>query len=341
MNVLVTGGAGYIGSHTCKTLARAGYMPVVLDNLSRGHESAVRWGTLVKGDFGDPSVLDKVFQDHAIGAVIHFAAYAYVAESMESPDIYFRNNVASTINLLDGMRRHAVSTIVFSSSCATYGIPTTVPIKENHPQVPINAYGDSKLMAEKVIRWYGKSYGLNWVTLRYFNAAGADPDGDLGEDHEPEPHLLPRVLQAAAGVLPYIEIFGTDYATPDGTAVRDYVHVSDLAQAHLQAMKYLFSGGTSEAFNLGTGKGCSVREVVSTAERVTGRKIPLRECARRQGDPAELVADPSRVRSALEWNPRHSELATMLETAWQWMNHKSTKSADTYAKQPIAAADLG
>jgi UDP-glucose-4-epimerase GalE len=341
MNVLVTGGAGYIGSHACKALARAGYTPVVLDNLCRGHESAVRWGPLVKGDFGDPSVLDNAFRDYPIGAVIHFAAYAYVAESMESPDIYFRNNVASTINLLDAMRRHAVPSIVFSSSCATYGIPSTVPIRENHTQVPINAYGESKLMAEKVIRWYGKSFGLSWAVLRYFNAAGADPEGELGEDHEPEPHLLPRILQAAAGLLPHIDIFGTDYATPDGTAVRDYVHVSDLAQAHLKAMKYLSSGGTSEAFNLGTGKGCSVREVVTTAERVTQKKIPTHECARREGDPAELVADPSKVRGMLDWNPRHSELATMLETAWQWMNHKSQKNADSDTKQPAAVADPG
>ena len=323
MHVLVTGGGGYIGSHTCKMLAQAGFQPVVLDDLRRGHRWAVQWGSLLEGDCGDPVVLEQVFKSYPIEAVIHFAAYAYVAESMQAPDLYFRNNVVATLNLLDAMRTHGVQTIVFSSSCATYGLPITVPITEEHAQAPVNPYGESKLIVEKLLHWYGHSFGLSWSALRYFNAGGADPDCQLGEDHQPEPHLLPRVLAAAAGLLPFLEIFGTDYDTPDGTAIRDYVHVTDLADAHVLAMKYLLSGGASGAFNLGNEIGHSVREVIAAAETVAGTTIPVAMCPRRDGDPPRLVADASKARNVLKWRPQYSDLSTILETAWRWQ-HRNT-----------------
>lgn len=296
---------------------------MALDDLRRGHRSAVQWGPLIEGDCGDSAVLARVFKSFEIEAVIHFAAYAYVGESMDTPDMYFRNNVISTINLLDAMRLHGVGTIVFSSSCATYGVPVEIPIREGHPQTPINPYGESKLMVEKILQWYGRSYGVSWSALRYFNAAGADPDNELGEDHEPEPHLLPRVLSAASGKLQHIEIFGTDYPTPDGTAIRDYVHVTDLAEAHVLATRYLLSGGESGAFNLGTGEGHSVREVTAAAEAVTGRRIPVKKQPRRDGDPARLIADASKARDVLGWAPQYSELSTMLESSWRWVNRSA------------------
>jgi UDP-arabinose 4-epimerase len=320
MHVLVTGGAGYIGSHTCKMLATAGFRPLVLDDLRRGHKSAVQWGPFIEGDCGDSGVLEHVFRTYPIEAVIHFAAYAYVGESMQAPDMYFRNNVVGTVNLLDAMRSHGVRTMVFSSSCATYGLPMSVPITEDHAQVPTNPYGESKLMVEKLLHWYGLSYGLSWSALRYFNAGGADPDCELGEDHDPEPHILPRVLATAAGRLPCVEIYGTDYDTPDGTAIRDYIHVTDLAQAHVLAMRYLLSGAASAAFNLGTGIGHSVREVTTAAEKVTGATISVVERPRRPGDPPNLVADSSKARDVLGWLPKYSHLATILETAWRWQN---------------------
>lgn len=320
MNVLVTGGAGYIGSHACKLLAKAGFCPLVLDDLRRGHRTAVQWSPLIEGDCGDPEVLDRAFSEFQIDVVIHFAAYAYVGESMQIPEMYFRNNVIGTANLLDAMRTHGVRTIVFSSSCATYGYPLTIPIKEDHIQAPVNPYGESKLMVERLLHWYSHCHGLKWAALRYFNAGGCDPDCEIGENHDPEPHLVPRVLAAAAGRIPSMEIYGTDYATDDGTAIRDFVHVTDLAQAHILAAQHLLAGGASGAFNLGSGTGHSVREVIAAAESVTGRSIPVALQPRRPGDPPELIADASKAREVLGWSPLHSGLHTILETAWRWQN---------------------
>ncbi len=318
VNVLITGGAGYIGSHTAKFVAEAGWNPIVLDNLKRGHRSAVQWGPLIVADLGDRAALDRVFEQHSIQAVLHFAAFAYVGESMQSPDMYFHNNFAGSLSLLDAMRAHGVGTIVFSSTCATYGNPVTIPISEDHIQQPVNPYGESKRMVERLLYWYGSAYGVRWVALRYFNAAGADPDGRLGEDHDPEPHLIPRAISAALGSGDVLEIFGTDYPTPDGTAVRDYLHVVDLAEAHSAALRYLDQGGESTAFNLGTGQGHSVREVAAMVERVCGRKVPLREAPRRAGDPPSLVADAGKAARLMGWRARHSSLQEIVETAWNW-----------------------
>ena len=318
MHVLVTGGAGYIGSHTAKTLAEAGLEPVVLDNLQRGHREAVRWGPLIEADVGDRRALDLVFTKYPIEAVLHFAAFAYVGESMQSPELYFRNNVVNTLGLLEAMRDRGVRKMVFSSTCATYGNPEQIPITESHPQRPVNPYGESKLMVERLLHWWGSIYGLRSVALRYFNAAGADPQGELGENHEPETHLIPVAISAAMGLSKALEIYGTDYATPDGTAIRDYLHVTDLSVAHLAALRYLEGGGTTTAMNLGTGRGHSVREVTSMVERVSGRKVPVREIGRRAGDPASLVADAAKAGELLKWSPRHSALEEIVQTAWNW-----------------------
>jgi UDP-glucose-4-epimerase GalE len=317
-SVLVTGGAGYIGSHACKILARAGYRPVVFDNMSRGHREAVRWGPLVEGDLADRGRLTAALVEHRASAVMHFAAYAYVGESVADPAMYYRNNLGGTLSLLDAMREAGVDKIVFSSTCATYGTPDSVPIRETAPQLPVNPYGETKLAIERVLRWYGEAYGLRSVSLRYFNAAGADPDGEIGELHEPETHLVPLVLQAALGQRAQIDIYGTDYPTPDGTAVRDYIHVQDLAEAHLCAIEHLADGGESAALNLGTGRGHSVREVVRGAESVSGRPIACRDTARRLGDPPALVADPSLAAELLGWRARLSDLETILRTALAW-----------------------
>lgn len=320
MRVLVTGGAGYIGSHTCKALAAAGHEPVTFDNLSMGHASAVRWGPLEQGDLLDPSRLLEVIEAWRPEAVVHFAAVAYVGESVENPAKYYRNNFVGTLNLLDAMRERGVGKIVFSSTCATYGDPIKLPLDEDHPQAPINPYGRSKLMIEQVLRDYASAYGLSSIALRYFNAAGADPEGELGEEHDPETHLIPLVLEAAAGIRDKITVFGRDHDTRDGTCVRDYIHVSDLAQAHVHALTAL--GGRAEAkaraFNLGTGTGYTVQEVIDAAGRITGRAIPVAQGPRRAGDPPTLVADAAAARATLGWQPRYSDLATMLETAWAW-----------------------
>ena len=318
MHVLVTGGAGYVGSHTTKVLAHSGFQPVVLDNLEIGHRWAARWGPLVVGDLADVGLLQAVLREYRVQAVIHFAAYACVRESVANPRKYFRNNVANTLNLLEAMLDNGVRHIVFSSSCASYGLPESVPIREDHPQRPVNPYGESKLFVERVLDWYGQAYGLSWMSLRYFNAAAADPEGEIGEEHEPETHLIPLVIQAALGQRPSIEIYGTDYPTPDGTALRDYIHVTDLADAHVLAIRHLANGGSSMALNLGTGKGHSVREVIQAVERVSGRHFPVRETDRRPGDPPALVADASRAAQVLGWRPRYPELDSIVEHAWRW-----------------------
>jgi UDP-glucose-4-epimerase GalE len=318
MRVLVTGGAGYIGSHTAKVLARSGFEPIVLDNLSAGHRWAVKWGPLVEGDLGDSALIREVIKTHRVQAVVHFAGFAYVGESVQRPRQYFRNNVAYTLRLLDVMTDLRVRHIVFSSSCATYGIPTSVPIREEEAQTPINPYGESKRMVERILDWYGKAYGLRSTSLRYFNAAGADPDGELGEDHSPETHLIPLAIQAALGEKPALEIYGTDYPTPDRTAIRDYTHVMDLAEAHVAALRRMLKSHENSSFNLGTGKGHSVRQVVAAVERVSGRRVPVREAQRRAGDPPELVADPAKARELLSWKPQHSSLESIVQTAWNW-----------------------
>jgi UDP-glucose-4-epimerase GalE len=318
MRILVTGGAGYIGSHTAKLLATSGHEPIVFDDLSQGHEWAVKWGPLERGSLADRARLAEVFSRYAIDGVVHFAASALVGESMTNPGKYFENNAFGTLNLLEAMRTAGVGRLVFSSTCATYGDPVRVPIDETHPQAPVNPYGESKLMVEKMFRWYGEIHGLRWMALRYFNAAGADPDGEIGEDHDPESHLIPLVIGAAQGTRPPVKIFGTDYATPDGTAVRDYIHVADLADAHLRALDRLGAGEASQAINLGTGSGHSVREVVDTVARVSGRHVPVVESPRRAGDPAELVAAPGRANQVLGWKAQHASLETTVQHAWAW-----------------------
>jgi UDP-arabinose 4-epimerase len=318
MNVLVVGGAGYIGSHTAKTLKQAGHTPVVFDNLSTGHRWAVRWGPLVEADLADKNAILHALSDHQIEAVIHFAANAYVGESMQNPAKYFRNNVANMLNLLEAMHESGVRQVVFSSSCATYGIPERVPISEDFPQSAISPYGESKLMGEKMLKWFGDCHGMGWVSLRYFNASGADPGGEIGEVHDPETHLIPLVIDAALGRRPPVKIFGEDYPTTDGTAIRDYIHVMDLADAHVRSVQYLLEGGRPAAFNLGTGHGSSVREVIAAVERVGGAKVPAEEAPRRPGDPPALVADPTRARQVLGWEARYREIGQIVQTAWHF-----------------------
>ena len=322
-SILVTGGAGYIGSHTCKALHNAGFTPVTFDNLVYGHREAVKWGPFVEGDLNDRALLEQVIREHAVTAVIHFAAYAYVGESMQYPEKYFSNNVVNTLNLLDAMKSCGTGTIVFSSTCATYGLPERLPIDERHPQNPVNPYGESKLFVERVLKWYEVAHGIRSVPLRYFNAAGADAEGDIGEDHTPETHLIPLVIEAALGVRSHVEVFGTDYPTPDGTAIRDYIHVTDLGDAHVKALEYLLAGGDSVALNLGTGNGYSVKEVISAVESVSGRSVPTQLSARRPGDPSELVANAVNANQRLGWVPVHSSLENIARTAWNW--HRATQ----------------
>jgi UDP-arabinose 4-epimerase len=317
-NVLVTGGAGYIGSHTAKALARAGSQPIVLDNLITGNDWAVQWGPFVRGNIGDRALVRKVIAEYRVEAVIHFAAHAYVGESTLEPRKYFENNVANTLALLDAVRDSGVEQFVFSSTCATYGVPRKLPIREEHAQLPVNPYGESKLFIEKVLGWYREAYGLRSVCLRYFNAAGADPECEIGECHTPETHLIPLVIYTALGLTPAVTVFGTDYPTPDGTAVRDYIHVCDLAEAHVRALDYLYRGGPSTAVNLGIGTGHSVRDVVRAVERVAGRKLAVSENPRRFGDPAILVASAEKARKRLGWVPRFTSLDQIVETAWAW-----------------------
>lgn len=318
MQILVTGGAGYIGSHTAKALSQAGYEPVVFDSLEYGHRSAVQWGPLEEGDLGDPEALRRVLKKYSFAAAIHFAAYISVGESVREPGKYFRNNFGNTLNLLDGLREAGMGRIVFSSTAAVYGDPLEVPIPEGHRLQPVSPYGDSKLMMERAIGWYGQAYGIRSAVLRYFNAAGADPDGQLGENHEPETHLIPLAIRAAMGKGPELHLFGTDYPSVDGTAVRDYVHVSDLAAAHVLAVRYLQQGGESTICNLGTGTGITVRQVIDAVEQVSGRKVPVKLSPRREGDAPELVAEASRARTLLGWTPVRSDLRSIVESAYRW-----------------------
>ena len=316
--VLVTGGAGYVGSHVCKALAAAGFLPVVFDNLSRGHRRAVRWGPLEVGDIRDPAALARVLMEHKPVGALHFAAFAYVGESVENPLSYYDNNVAGTLTLLNALTLFKVRALVFSSTCAIFGQPGTPVISEDLPKNPINPYGRTKLMIEAALTDAGAAGDLRWVALRYFNAAGSDPDLEVGEDHDPEPHLIPRVLMAARGRVGALDIFGTDYPTPDGTCLRDYVHVCDLADAHVAALNRLLDGGTSGVFNLGAERPISVLEVIAAAERVTGLGVPVRQADRRLGDPPKLVADSAKARSDLEFRPRFTAIEEMVEHAWRW-----------------------
>jgi UDP-glucose 4-epimerase len=320
--ILVTGGAGYIGSHTVRLLASQGRKTVVLDNLVFGHQAAIvdPGVELVQGDVGDHALLRKLFETHRFAAVIHFAAFAYVGESVTDPLKYYRNNTAEPIHLLQVMREFDCKVFVFSSTCATYGIPGKLPITEDTPQNPINPYGRSKLMVEWILKDCGHAWGLRSACLRYFNASGSAADGKTGEDHDPETHLIPRVLMAVTGEIPHIEVFGTDYNTPDGTCIRDYIHVADLAEAHALALDHLAAGGPSLSCNLGTGIGVSVKEIITATEDVTGRKVPVIFGPRRAGDPDSLVADPSLAKTLLGWEARHKDIRDIVGTAWQWMN---------------------
>ncbi len=317
-HILVTGGAGYIGSHACKALAKAGYTPVTYDNLIYGHEWAVQWGPLVIGDIADPDHLRHTIQQYNPEAVMHFAAYAYVGESVQDPAKYYINNVSGTLQLLDVMREQTIHHLIFSSSCATYGTPSQLPITEDHDQNPINPYGRSKWMIETVLADYAKAYGLRSISLRYFNAAGADPDGLIGESHEPETHLIPLVLEAASGKRPYVTIYGDDYDTPDGTCIRDYIHVEDLANAHVLALEALQQGKVSKAYNLGNGNGFSIKEIIQSVERVTGLNVPVKMGPRREGDPASLIGSAETIKQELGWNPRFIVLDDIIKTAWNW-----------------------
>lgn len=321
--ILVTGGAGYIGSQTCKALAKEGYTPIVYDNLVYGHEWAVRWGPFERGDIADRARLDEVIQSYQPSAIMHFAAYAYVGESVEDPGKYYRNNVAGSLSLLEVCRDHGIGRFIFSSTCATYGVPVRVPITEDEVQLPINPYGASKLMIERMLADFDKAHDLRSISLRYFNAAGADPEGELGEDHDPETHLIPLVLSSTLDTENTVTVFGNDYPTPDGTCVRDYIHVADLATAHVQAVKKLEGGCATTAVNLGTGRGYSVNEVVTAVERVTGRKVNVRAGDRRQGDPPILVAEASRGQKVLDWQPEYSELDVIIDHAWRWLTREN------------------
>jgi UDP-arabinose 4-epimerase len=325
--VLVTGGAGYIGSHTCKILARKGYQPIVFDNLSSGHTWAAKWGPLEKGDILDRTALDRTIEKYRPGACLHFAAFAYVGESVSDPGKYYRNNVAGSLTLLEALRDHGVDQFVLSSTCATYGVPDKVPIDETLPQAPINPYGASKLMVERMLADFHAAHRLRSAALRYFNAAGADPDVEIGEDHDPETHLVPLVFDAACGDREAITVFGTDYETPDGTCVRDYIHVTDLAEAHVLALNALEQGLTHRAFNLGNGHGYSVREVIASVERVTGLSVPVRFGERRPGDPARLVSNSIRAASELQWRPRLTRLDDIISTAWEWHKRRAQEKS--------------
>ncbi|ADL58607.1 UDP-glucose 4-epimerase GalE [Methanothermobacter marburgensis] len=321
--ILIVGGAGYIGSHVNKFLSERGYETLILDNLTKGHREHVKWGELIEGDLGDRRLLNRILTEYDVEAVMHFAAFTDVGESVQKPGDYYRNNVVNTMNLLDSMLKNGVGRFVFSSTCAVYGNPSEIPITEEHPLNPISPYGRSKLMVEEILRDYSDAYDLSYVSLRYFNAAGADPEVEIGELHEPETHLIPIVLDAAMGLRDSVRIFGTDYPTPDGTCIRDYIHVMDLADAHWRALEYL-EGERSGVFNLGNGNGFSVMEVIETCREVTGASIRVVEDQRRPGDPPELVGSSERAREILRWSPVFTELEEIIKTAWNW--HRTAKN---------------
>jgi UDP-glucose 4-epimerase len=334
--ILVVGGAGYIGSHMVADLLRAGYRVVTLDNLSRGHREMVAGGSFIEGDLGDPALLDRVFAQQPVCAVMHFAAFSLVGESVSRPLDYYQNNVAKTVELLRAMVRHRVRNFIFSSTAAVYGDPHAArPLRESDPCQPSNPYGATKLAVERMLADCAATGALRYVSLRYFNAAGADPSGTLGERHDPETHLIPLLLQVAAGERESIKIFGTDYPTPDGTCIRDYVHVNDLTQAHLLALRHLMTGGDSRVYNLGNSKGYSVREVIELARTVTGQPLAAMPAERRAGDPAVLIADSARIREELGWKPRFEDLRTIIETAWAWHAHASRRKKTS----PLDAAE--
>lgn len=320
--LLVTGGAGYIGSHTVKYLLSLGEKVVVLDNLVFGHEEALPKdkAVFVKGDMADAETVEKVFSDHQIEAVLHFAAFAFVGESVENPLKYYRNNVAAPLTILEAMQRHGVKRFIFSSTCATYGDPQFVPMDETHPQQPVNPYGASKWMLERILKDCAVAWGLQSVFLRYFNASGCDLNGEIGEDHQPETHLIPRILMAITGEIEKITVFGTDYPTADGTCIRDYIHVIDLAKAHSLALDYLRKGGATTAVNLGTGRGFSVREIIATAEAVTGKTVPVEYGPRRAGDPSELICNPAKAKEVLGWEADYKDPKQHIESAWKWIS---------------------
>lgn len=334
--ILVTGGAGYIGSHTTKYLLNNGYNVVVLDNLVYGHKEAVLTPHFEQIDLADKPALNMVFKKHKIDAVIHFAAYTYVGESATQPQKYYWNNVANTLNLLDAMLENGVKNIVFSSTCATYGNPQYTPLDEKHPQSPINVYGRTKLMMEQIMADYESAYGLKYAALRYFNASGADAQGELGESHDPETHLIPLVLQAIKGERANITVFGTDYDTPDGTCIRDYIHVEDLASAHQLALEKLLSGSDSLQINLGTGIGNSVKEIITAAEEVTGQKVPVVYGERRIGDPAILYAANEKAKKVLNWNPKYTDIKEIIKTAWAWEQDKKFGSFTRHCETKVS-----
>jgi UDP-arabinose 4-epimerase len=330
MNILVTGGAGYIGSHTCKELARAGFTPITYDNLSTGNRWAVKWGPLEEGDIADRQRLYDVLRRYTPCAVIHFAAFAYVGESVHDPEKYYRNNVVGTLALLETMRMSAVNKIVFSSTCATYGVPSEIPISETHSQNPVNPYGSSKLIIERILQDYDLAYGFTSISLRYFNAAGADLDCEIGEAHEPETHLIPLALKAATQGSSVLSVNGVDYDTIDGTCVRDFVHVSDLARAHVLALTRILAGGGSNQYNLGNGIGFSVKQVLSAVERVTGNPVRTEYGLRRLGDPALLIANPNRAIKELGWRSQITDIDQIIDSAWTWfLKTRSSKTCLT------------
>ncbi len=323
-NILVTGGAGYIGSHTCKTLAQAGYTPIAYDNLTYGHKWAVKWGPFEEGDISDRKRLDEVLKKYNPAAILHFAAFAYVGESVQNPAKYYRNNVAGSLTLLEAMHANKISKIIFSSTCATYGIPSEVPITESHPQNPINPYGSSKLMVETILKDYDTAFGITHINLRYFNAAGADPEYETGEVHDPETHLIPLTIYAATGISNNIRIFGTDYPTKDGTCIRDYIHVTDLADAHVKALAHLMETNRSDSFNLGCGNGISVKEVMKAVKKVSKSDFKITEVERRDGDPPILISSSGKATELLKWRPKYSSIEMIVETAFNWHNKWNT-----------------